>query len=166
MAKSNYSFEVSVQEYLEKRAAEDELFAKKYNDPNSGKTLADCYDYIFEQAKKYAVRNRAAIRDEEVFGWAVHYYDENIKPVKKTGKDTTVEVQHSEPTTTVTTFELTEEQKQAIQQKAEADFYAECKAKEQEKAKAKAKAEAERKKAEREAKRERESKTQLLFSFD
>lgn len=175
MAKNN-SFEQVIQTYLAKRAAEDELFAVKYKDES--KSVAKCCAYIKEQARKQAQNGCAIIEDAQVFGWAVHYYDESM-PTDGKADAAVVDANQGDcvvaqteqisdkASTTTAVVELTEEQKQAIQQKAEADYYAECKAKEQEKAKAKAKAEAERKKAQAAAKRESEAKTmQMLFNFD
>lgn len=175
MAKNN-SFEQVIQTYLAKRAAEDELFAKKYKDES--KSVAKCCAYIKEQARKKAQNGCAVIEDAQVFGWAVHYYDESMPTDGKADAVVANENQgdcvvaqteqiSDKASATTAVVELTEEQKQAIQQKAEADYYAECKAKEVEKAKAKAKAEAERKKAQAAAIRDSEAKTmQMLFNFD
>lgn len=174
MAKNN-SFEQVIQTYLAKRAAEDELFAKKYKDES--KSVAKCCAYIKEQARKKAQNGCAVIEDAQVFGWAVHYYDESMPTDGKAdaavaganqGDCVVAQTEQISDKASATTavVELTEEQKKAIQQKAEADYYAECKAKEAEKAKAKAKAEAELKKAQAAAKRESEAKMQMLFNFD
>jgi len=52
-------------------------FAAKNNwdkyDPNK---LDECIKYITREAKKQAVNGTAMIEDKEVFGWAVHFYDE------------------------------------------------------------------------------------------
>ena len=42
----------------------------------SGKTMAGCMDYIRNEAKKKAVNGCACIEDKEVFGWAIHYFEE------------------------------------------------------------------------------------------
>jgi hypothetical protein len=54
----------------------------------SGKTMAGCMDFIRNEAKKKAVNGCACIEDKEVFGWAIHYFEEETlneekKPVKK-----------------------------------------------------------------------------------
>ena len=165
----------AIQTYLDNRAKNDALFAVAYAKPN--KNIDECVAYIVGEARKQG-GNAVYVPDDVVFGWAVHYYDESMPTDGKA--DATVvganqgdcvvaqtEQISDKASTTTAVVELTEEQKQAIQQKAEADYYAECKAKEQEKAKAKAKAEAERKKAQATAKREKEAKTmQMLFNFD
>lgn len=47
---------------------------EKLNNPN--KSIDKMFSYIRSQAKKKAVNGCAVISDAEVFGWAVHYYDE------------------------------------------------------------------------------------------
>lgn len=47
---------------------------KKLNNPN--KSIDKMFSYIRNQAKKKAINGCAVISDTEVFGWAVHYYDE------------------------------------------------------------------------------------------
>ena len=72
------SFEDTIKAYLDKRAAEDPLFATSY--AKEKKSIKECCSYIMGEAKKQAVGGAAAINDDVVFGWAVHYYDEdNIK---------------------------------------------------------------------------------------
>lgn len=78
--KTSKAFKESIKSYLDKRAAEDELFAVTYKKEN--KNLDECCNYVMECAKKGGC---AGYSDDEVFGWAVHYYDEddikNIKPI-------------------------------------------------------------------------------------
>lgn len=83
MGKENKSFEVVIQSYLDQRAQEDNLFAVSYAKTN--KNLGECCDYIIGEAKKRG-GNAVAMTDDEVFGLAVHYYDEdNIKVNKQSG---------------------------------------------------------------------------------
>lgn len=102
--KPSNAFKETIKAYLEKRASEDELFAVTYQKEN--KNLYECCNYVMKCAKE---GNCGGYSDEEVFGWAVHYYDEddikNIKPV--IGK---VIVNHS--------VELTEEDKKLAKEKA------------------------------------------------
>jgi len=78
--KPSNAFKDTIKNYLDKRAAEDELFAVTYQKEN--KNLKECCDYVMQCAKKGGA---AGYTDDEVFGWAVHYYDEddikNIKPI-------------------------------------------------------------------------------------
>lgn len=69
------SFQDTIKAYLDKRAEEDTLFAATYAKEN--KNIKDCCSYITSQAKKQASNGCAAISDDVVFGWAVHYYDED-----------------------------------------------------------------------------------------
>lgn len=102
--KASNAFKETIKAYLEKRASEDELFAVTYQKEN--KNLDECCNYVMKCAKE---GNYGGYADSEVFGWAVHYYDEddikNIKPVS--GK---VVVNHS--------VELTEEDKKLAKEKA------------------------------------------------
>lgn len=43
---------------------------------NEEKSLKQMIDFIVGQAKKKAKNNRAIVKDEVVFGWAIHYWDE------------------------------------------------------------------------------------------
>lgn len=47
---------------------------EKLNNPN--KSIGKMFDYVRSKAKKKAINGCAIISDKEVFGWAVHYYDE------------------------------------------------------------------------------------------
>ena len=58
--------------YLEQRAAEDELFAKNYRNP--AKNLDDCVTYILNYVQKSGCNG---FSDGEIYGQAVHFYDEN-----------------------------------------------------------------------------------------
>ena len=45
---------------------------------NAGaKTLAQCWNYITSEARKLAVNGCACIQDSTVFGWAIHFYEED-----------------------------------------------------------------------------------------
>ena len=69
-------FKDTIQKYLEQRVAEDPLFAPKFE--NSKKNIDECCRYILGEARKRGTS--VVMSDAEVFGMAVHYYDEeNIK---------------------------------------------------------------------------------------
>lgn len=63
-----------------KRVAEYlEQFAKDNNwqkIEESKKTIDECWGYILAKAKQKAIKGTAVLTDEEVFGLAVHFYDE------------------------------------------------------------------------------------------
>lgn len=65
------SFASAIKIYLDRRAAEDPQFAKSYANPK--KSISECCDYIVSEVRK---QNRTAMTDDEVYGLAVHYYDE------------------------------------------------------------------------------------------
>ena len=101
-------FQQTIKAYLDKRAAEDEQFAASY--AKKGKSIEKCCNYILNQARKRG--NAVAIPDDEVYGLAVHYYDEDIpdaecKPVSG--------ARAAAPKPAV---ELTEEEKAAAKEEA------------------------------------------------
>lgn len=63
-------------EYLNKNISEQ--LANKIN--TGKKTLSQCWSYIVSEARKLAKNNCAYVDDATVFGWAVHFFEEdNIK---------------------------------------------------------------------------------------
>ena len=97
-------FKNSVQSYLEQRAEYDELFARSYRNPL--KNMEDCCTYILNEVYK---SDFSGLDDDEVFGMAVHYFDEADIEVGKP-IDCKVVVNH--------TVELTEEEKQQARNEA------------------------------------------------
>ena len=71
-------FKRTIQMYLEQRAAEDELFAKNYRNP--AKNIDDCITYILNYVQRSGCNG---FSDGEIYGQAVHYYDENEIEVGK-----------------------------------------------------------------------------------
>jgi hypothetical protein len=102
--KLSNAFKETIKAYIEKRASEDELFAITYKKEN--KTLDECCNYVIQCAKQGGCYG---YDPSEVFGWAVHYYDEddikNIKPIS-----CKVVVNHA--------VELTDEDKTLAKEKA------------------------------------------------
>lgn len=74
----------AVKEYLEERAKTDPLFAASYAKEN--KSLDECWDYIVGEARKRAVKQMCCMTSEEVFGLAVHYYDEDNIEIQARGE--------------------------------------------------------------------------------
>lgn len=103
-------FQKVIKAYLDKRASEDELFAKSY--AKEGKSIESCCNFIVSEVYK---AGRQGFADDEVFGLAVHYYDEDtlgeIKAV-----NARVVVNHE--------IQLTEEEKAAAKARALAKFEA------------------------------------------
>lgn len=69
--KASISFQNTIQSYLEQRAEYDELFARSYRNPL--KNIEDCVTYILNEVRRSGCNG---LDDEEVFGMAVHYFDE------------------------------------------------------------------------------------------
>lgn len=74
------TFEKIIKDYVEKFAQGDAVFASKYE--KSGKDIEGCCRYIKSEARKQAQNGCAAIKDDEVFGWAVHFFDEEMTAPK------------------------------------------------------------------------------------
>lgn len=102
--KTTDRFKEVIQEHLNERAKKDSLFAETLKKPN--KNIDDCITYILNEVKKSGC---AGFADEEIFGMAVHFYDEDdLKPGKEVSGR--IVVNHS--------VDLTEEEKAAARQKA------------------------------------------------
>lgn len=71
------TFEKIIKDYIEGLCKTDEVLAGKYE--KSGKDIEGCCKYIKSEAKKKAKNGCAVIADAEVFGWAIHYFDECLK---------------------------------------------------------------------------------------
>lgn len=79
--KSTKAFQDTIKSYLDERASVDELFAESYAKP--GKSIEECCNYIFVEVQKSGC---CGFADDEIYGMAVHYYDEDnlgeIKPIQ------------------------------------------------------------------------------------
>ena len=58
---------------------------------NEEKSLNGMLEYIRSKAKIKAVNNMAIIKDEEVFSWAIHYFDETNNDLKINSTENKVE---------------------------------------------------------------------------
>ena len=76
--KGTEKFKKVIKAYLDERAKKDELFAKSY--AKEKKNIDDCITYILNYVQKSGCQGFA---DEEIFGLAVHYYDEDDIDVGK-----------------------------------------------------------------------------------
>ena len=180
LTKSNHKtmkqFIAEIKAHLEKVAQTDETFASKYNAKceSEENSVEKCAGYIVAEVQRnYKQGNSAVLTKDEVFGIAMHYYDEDLKDVK-TAKCQVV----------VAKDELTEADKERIRQQVREDAERAVRAAEEariarEQAKARAEqkaredaAEERRKQAERKRQEELERKRKewetadCLFSFD
>lgn len=106
-------FQQAIKNYLDKRAADDELFANTYAKEN--KSIEECCNYVMKCAKD---GGRQGYTDDEVFAWAVHYYDEDdIKNISAVSGKVIVN----------TAIELTEEDKAQAKEKAMQELINEAK---------------------------------------
>jgi hypothetical protein len=64
-------FKRTIHTYLVQRAANDELFAEKFSNPN--KSIDECVTYILNTVQKSGCNG---FSDDEVYSMAIHYYDE------------------------------------------------------------------------------------------
>ena len=97
-------FKRTIYMYLEQRAEEDALFAKKYRNP--AKNMDECVTHILNYVQKSGCNG---FTDGEIFGQAIHYYEENEIEVGKP-INCQVVVNH--------VVELTEEEKEKARQDA------------------------------------------------
>lgn len=67
--------------YLIERAKTDQAVAGNLKKEN--KSLKRCFQFIIDEARKMQKGNCAMIKDDVVFGWAVHYYDEDDLSIDK-----------------------------------------------------------------------------------
>lgn len=69
-------FETAIKQFLDNLACEDAAFAETYKKPN--KSISECCKYICQEVEKNRKGAKCvACSDEEVFGLAIHYYDED-----------------------------------------------------------------------------------------
>lgn len=102
----------AIKNYLDNMAKSDELFAAKYANPK--KSIDECCKYITGEAYARAKDGTAVISDEEVYGMAVRYYDEENIEIRKAPS---VKTSSAEP-------ELTEEQQEKLRKQAEKEYKA------------------------------------------
>lgn len=65
-------FKQIIKEHLDKKAQKDESFSRSYS--KKGKNIDDCVTYILNQVKRSGCNG---FDDSEIFGMAIHYYDED-----------------------------------------------------------------------------------------
>ena len=147
-------FEEAVKTYLDTRASEDAQFAANYAKQN--KNFDECIRFIYGEVRKLNTNrgNCIALRDEDVFGLAVHYYDEDDIKVSEEVNDIVADyVREAAAKVELTDEEKAEARKIAVQNEAD-------------RVQRKMKEDAEnRKKAPRE-RAKNEAQSECLFLFD
>ena len=97
--KVSEQFKSTIKAYLDNMAAVDSLFAPVYQKPT--KNIDNCITYILNQVKKSGC---CGFSDDEIFGMALHYYQEDNIEVGSPLKCNVVVNHH---------VELSEEEKKA-----------------------------------------------------
>lgn len=69
--KGTTAFTDTIRQYLEQKAENDALFAVKFANPS--KSVEDCATYIINEVRKSGCNGFA---DAEIYGMAVHFYEE------------------------------------------------------------------------------------------
>lgn len=104
MSKGSDQFKDTIQRYLHQQGQIDPLVAEGLKKP--GKNIDDCIAYILNTVQK---SNKQGFTDDEVYGIALHYYDENdLGDIKKIKAD--VRVNH--------VVELSEQEKETLIEQA------------------------------------------------
>jgi len=76
--KTTDNFKKVISDHLELVASNDALFAETFK--KESKNIEGCINYILSEVQKSGC---SGFTDDEIFGMAIHYYDEdNIKPGK------------------------------------------------------------------------------------
>lgn len=150
--KAMNEFEKTIQSYLDRFAGNDAVFAGKYQAAKSTieKSITKCCEYIYDWVQK---QKRPGFTDDEIYGQAVHFYDEQaLNAPGNVGTHPSVVVNH--------VVELTEEEREEarirVRKAFEQQELARIKA-EDEKTRQKAEKKAEKDKRKAEAKRDKQS---------
>ena len=88
-------FKNIIKAHLDKMAQQDFAFAERYKLEN--KSLDKCIQYIKSQAQKQSKQGFAAVEDDVVYGWAVHYYQEDNVEVNEKVKAKVVTPKSDKP---------------------------------------------------------------------
>lgn len=124
--KASDGFKKTIENYLRVRANTDEQFRERFEDKK--KSIDECINFIFNTVKASGCNG---FDDEEIYGMAVHYYDEDNIPASYLKKVRgNVVVNHR--------AELTAKEKAELEKKAKEEYYQECLKKQREQMKPKA----------------------------
>ena len=103
--KGTQAFQDTIAQYLMARVEKDPMFAVKLANPS--KTMTQCCNFIIGEVKKSGC---CGFTDDEIFGWAMHFWDEPEIEVNDNIPNCQVVVNH--------VVELTEEEKEQARQDA------------------------------------------------
>jgi len=170
-------FETTIKAHLDKVAAEDPQFAEKYRAGLAGKKdIAACGRYIITQVRKIG---REGFTDQEIYGMAVHFYDEEDLTAPGSAPGCKVVVNHEIQLSAAEVKKIQDDARREVEEKVRREELARIEKERQEAEKRARKAEEARKRAEerRKAKAEEEAarkaeerrrldEEDLLFRFD
>lgn len=106
-----------IKAHLDVMAQKDACFAERYANPS--KSIDECMDYILGEARKRGMT--VYMSDQEVFGLAVHYYEEDGIKVSKLDSSVKAEAAVNDDPT-----ELTDEEKAKIKKEAVEAYRQQC----------------------------------------
>ena len=107
--KSSENFIEAIRQYLDSRAASDNLFAIRYASPS--KSVAECCQYILNEVKRQGV---SVLTNDEVYSLACHYFDGDVT-AEEIGKPINCKV-------VISKDQLTEEDKATLKEQAMEQF--------------------------------------------
>ena len=81
---NNDSFSKAIGNFLIEKMTDDKVLQKCYFDKKI--LLSDIVDYVVKQAQEYLKNKNGAIEDKVVFGWVLHYVQDNDKIKRTTNK--------------------------------------------------------------------------------
>ena len=87
--KATKNFKEVIKTFLDKQGENDPVFKEKLS--NKNKSIDECIGYIFACVKKSGCQGFA---DDEIFGMALHYYDEEEMDLPTLKKNINVVVNH------------------------------------------------------------------------
>lgn len=149
-------FEIIIRSFLEEKAMKDEAFAKRLT--IESKSMEECCEYIISEVRKKAKKMYAACTDEEVFGLAIHYWDEDD-----------IKIESHAQADVVVNRELTPEEKQQaeeLKKQRQAEEEEEKRLRKQDQERKRAEDAKRKKEEEAKAKRKKQEEEGLLFLFD
>ena len=115
MSEKKNEVKEAIKAHLDALAQKDPMFAAVYAKP--GKNMDECFDYILGEVRKEGMAVYKS--DQEVYGMAVHYYEEDDLKVSKIPKDERVR-------TAAPVAPLSEEEKAKIKQEAAEAYRQQC----------------------------------------
>lgn len=109
--KTTKYFQETIKAFLDEKARNDDAFNERYQ--NEKKSIEECCNFILNTVQKSGCNG---FTDDEIYGMAIHYYDEaehDESLLKKVNANVVVNHQ----------IELSEDEKKELEEKARKDYY-------------------------------------------